>query len=95
MKSVVGQANEEFIRDVTSASTTATNITNTNIGRRMSGLGSKDSNITDIMKKADLSKKNLPSKLPAIDLTKPKNISAGIIPKGSIKAIANAGPIKP
>jgi hypothetical protein len=40
MKSVVGQANEEFIRDVTSASTTATNVTNTTgaIGRRLSGV---------------------------------------------------------
>ena len=68
MKSVVGQANEEFIRDVTSASTTATNITSGTIGRRMSGIGSKDTNIQDVLKKADISKKNLPSKLPAIDL---------------------------
>lgn len=65
MKSVVGQANEEFIRDVTSASTTTTNTTNT-IGRRMSGLQTNQDGLPDILKKTDLTKKKIPQKLPSI-----------------------------
>ena len=80
---------------MTSASTTASNATTstTTIGRRLSGMQSKDNNsIADVLKKADLAKKNMPSKLPAIDLNQAKK--SNIIPKGSIKAIPT-GPIKP